>query len=322
VSFGSPLLLICLVAVPLAAAAVVLLEHARRSRAAAWAPAALLPNMATRPSTLRRQVPTALVLLGVALLLVGFARPKASFHVKSQEATLIVVLDVSGSMAATDAAPTRFAVAKQVATRFLDGTPKGYRVALLTFSDHVAVLAAPTHNLDVVRAALSRARTGPQGTALTDAVVRAVRVGTSVRGTVRGRRPPAAVVLISDGGLTAGRATPQQAVSRARQAGIPVSTILIGTPDGVVQQQLKGGFTERLQVPAQPALLEGIARQTGGRFTGGAAAVDVAGAYDALGSRAGKRKKTVEVSAVAAGGGVAFMLAGGLLSGLWFRRIP
>ena len=101
-----------------------------------------------------------------------------------------------------------------------------------------------------------------------------------------------------------------------------MSTILVGTPDGIVQQKLKGGFTERIQVPAQPQALEAIARGSGGRFMGGRAAVDVSGVYDELGSRAGTRKKTVEVSAAAAGGGLAFMLAGGLLSGLWFRRIP
>ena len=73
---------------------------------------------------------------------------------------------------------------------------------------------------------------------------------------------------------------------------------------------------------AQPQSLEALARGSGGRFTGGAAAVDVKGTYDELGSRTGQRKKTIEVSAAAAGGGLAFVLAGGLLSGLWFRRIP
>jgi Ca-activated chloride channel homolog len=321
-TFAAPILLLALLAVPAAAGVLVLLERRRRRGAEAWASAALLPNMVRQPPPFHQYLPTGLVLAGVALLLVGFARPKASFHVKSQEATLVIVLDVSGSMAAADTRPTRIASAKAVAARFVDETPKGYRVALVTFSDHVAVATAPTHELDLVRAALARAHTGPQGTALADAVVRAVRIGATVKGSVKGHRPPAVVVLLSDGGQTAGRYTPQQAALRARQAGIPVSTILFGTPDGVVQQQLQGGFTERLQVPADPTVLELLSRQSGGRFTGGPAAVDVKGTYDELGSRTGKRKKTVEVSAVAAGGGLAFVLVGGLLSGLWFRRIP
>jgi Ca-activated chloride channel family protein len=321
-SFGLPLFLLFLLAVPAAAGLLLLLEGGRRRRATAWAPAALLPNMTTRPSQLRRHLPTALTLFGVALLLVGFARPKATYHVKAQEATLVLVLDVSGSMAATDAQPTRFAVAKAIVQRFIAKAPKGYRLSLVTFSDHVAVSAAPTRSMDAVSAALARAHTGPQGTALADAVVRAVRVASLVKGSVSGHRPPAAVIVLSDGGQTTGRVSPEQAAARARQAKIPVSAILVGTADGVVQQKLKGGFTERIQVPAQPQALEALARGSGGRFTGGAAAVDVKGSYDELGSRTGKRKKTIEISAVAAGGGLAFVLAGGLLSGLWFRRIP
>jgi Ca-activated chloride channel homolog len=321
-SFAAPVLLLCLLAVPVAVALLLWLERERARRATAWAPAALLPNMVAIPSNRRRLLPTALLLVGLVLLLVGFARPKATFDVSSQEATLVLVLDVSGSMAANDVRPNRFAAAKAVATRFIDKVPGGYRVALLTFSDHVAVAAAPTHDLDVVRGALARAKTGPQGTALNDAAVRAVQLGASVKGRVKGRRPPAVVVLISDGGQTAGRVTAQQAAQRARQAHIPITTVLVGTPDGVVQQKLRGGFTERLQVPASPQTLQTLATQSGGRFTSGPAAVDVAGAYDELGSRVGSRKKTVEVSAVAAAGGLAFMLAGGMLSGVWFRRIP
>jgi Ca-activated chloride channel family protein len=321
-SFGVPLLLLFLLAVPVAVALLVLLERYRSRRATAWAPAALLPNMTTKPKQLHRHLPTALTLIGVALLLVGFARPKATYHVKAQEATLVLVLDVSGSMAANDAQPTRFAAAKAVIQRFIANVPKGYRLSLVTFSDHVAVSAAPTRNMDAVSAALARAHTGPQGTALADAVARAVRVAALVKGSVAGHRPPAAVVVLSDGGQTAGRVSPEQAAAAALKAKIPVSTILVGTPDGVVQQKLKGGFTERIQVPAQPQSLEAIARGSGGRFTGGVAAVDVKGSYEELGSRTGRRKKTIEVSAAAAGGGLAFVLAGGLLSGLWFRRIP
>ncbi|MGN6798031.1 MAG: VWA domain-containing protein [Gaiellaceae bacterium] len=321
-SFGVPLLLLCLLVIPVAVALLSLLEQHRRRRATAWAPAALLPNMTTRPTQLRRYLPTALTLLGVALLLVGFARPKATYHVKAQEATLVLVLDVSGSMAANDEQPTRFAAAKAIAQRFIAKAPKGYRLALVTFSDHVAVSASPTRNLDAVSTALARAHTGPQGTALADAVVRAVRVASLVKGSVRGQRPPAVVVVLSDGGQTTGRVSPAQAAAKARAAHIPISAILLGTPDGVVQQKLKGGFTERIQVPAQPQQLETLARGSAGRFTGGAAAVDVKGTYDDLGSRTGRRKKTIEVSSAAAGGGLAFVLAGGLLSGLWFRRIP
>jgi Ca-activated chloride channel family protein len=262
-------------------------------------------------------------LLGVTLLLVGFARPHTSIKVKKQEATVVLVLDVSGSMAAKDAQPSRLGAARGAALRFVDKLPKGYRMALVTFYDHAAVAVPATHDLVEIRAAIARAKSGPQGTALADAVMRAVDVGLSVKGQTEGtRRPPAIVVLFSDGGQTAGRVTPTQAAAKAKKSGIPVSTVAVGTPDGVVLQPLKGGFTERIQVPAQAAVLQTIARGSAGRFYPSIAAADAQTIYRDLGSRVGRKNKTVEVTAAAAGGGLVLMLTGAVLSGLWFRRFP
>jgi Ca-activated chloride channel family protein len=323
VSFAAPLLLIFLLAVPAAVAGYLWLERRRESRAAGWAAPSLLPNLVERPPNWRRHLPTALLLAGVVLLLVGFARPRTSVSVKRQEATVVIVLDVSGSMAAKDAQPTRLRAARAAAVQFVDKLPKGYRMALVTFSDHAAVVVPATHDLTVMRAAIARAKSGPQGTALAEAVSRAVDVGLTVKGQAQGQRhPPAIVVLFSDGGQTAGRATPAQAAAKAKKAGIPISTVAVGTPDGVVLQPLKGGFTERIQVPAQPASLQTIAAGSGGHFYSSLASVDVKAIYRDLGSRVGKQNKTVEVTAVAAGGGLVLMLAGAVLSGVWFRRFP
>jgi len=180
VSFSNPALLVWLLAVPIAAAWYLWFERRRDQRAAAWAPLSLLPNMVERPPAWRRHLPVALLLLGATSLLVGFARPQTSVRVKRQDATVILVVDVSGSMAARDSRPTRLGAAQAAAQRYVDKLPKGYRMALITFSDHTTLSAAPTHNLALVRAAIARARTGPQGTALSDAVARAVTVGRSV----------------------------------------------------------------------------------------------------------------------------------------------
>jgi Ca-activated chloride channel family protein len=322
VSFASPYLLAFLVAVPLAIAGIVWLERRREERAAAWAPAALLTNMVTRPPAWKRTLPTALLLVGLLLLLVGFARPKATFHVSSQEATVVYVLDVSGSMAANDDRPTRIAAAKKLIRTFVAKLPHGYRVALVTFSDHVSVVAPPTHDMTLVDAALTHAKTGPQGTALADAVAKAVHVGLSVKGAVKGKRPPATIVLFSDGGQTAGRLTAQQAAAYARSSHIPVNSVLLGTPDGVVQQKLAGGYTERIQVPAAAKTLQTITRLSGGRFAGRPALANVKSIFSELGSRVGQKLKTVEVTSGAAAAALVFMLTGGLLSGVWFRRIP
>jgi Ca-activated chloride channel homolog len=322
VSFFAPALLVFLLAVPAAAGGYIWLDRRRDGRASAWAAPNLLPNMAHRPPPWRRHLPVALLLVGVACLLVGFARPSAKITVKRQEATVVLVLDESGSMTARDSLPTRLAAAKSIALRYVDALPSGYRMSVVTFSDHVAVSAPPTHDLTAVRAVIAKAKAGPQGTALADAVVKAVNVGRSVKGSQKGTRPPAVVIVLSDGGQTAGRYSPQQAANWARQMKIPVSTVALGTQDGVVLQPLKSGYTERIQVPVQPAALQLIARTSGGRFHQGAASVNVKSTYTALGSRVGKTHKTVEVTAAAAAGGVVFMLAGALLSGAWFRRFP
>jgi Ca-activated chloride channel family protein len=322
VRFEAPLLLVFLVVVPLAAWAAIWLERRRAARASAWAPPALLQNMVPPVGSWRRYLPIGLLLAGLTLLLVGFARPQATIHEKRQDATVVVVLDVSGSMAANDAPPTRLAAARAAADRLVQHLPKGYRMAVVTFSDHAAVVQAPTRDLAAVRSAVARARFGPQGTALADGVARGVAVARTVGGTGGRKHPPAVVVILSDGGQTAGRVSPQQAVAAARKAHVPVSAVSVGTQDGVVQQKLKGGFTERFQVPTQPAVLQAIARGSGGHFYPHVVAFDPKAIYAELGSRVGKEPKRVEVTAAAAAGGIVFMLAGGLLSGAWFRRMP
>ena len=321
-SFAAPLLLLLLLVVPAAVGGYLWLERRREVRAAGWATPALLPNLVERPSSWQRHLPTALLLAGVALLLVGFARPRTSIKVKRQEATVVLVLDVSGSMAANDAQPSRLGAARTAAQRFVDKLPKGYRMALVTFSDHAAVVVPATHDLTAMRAGIARAKSGPQGTALAEAVSRAVDVGLSVKGQAKGQRPPAIVVLFSDGGQTAGRLTIAQAETKAKKSGIPVSAVALGTPDGVVLQALKGGFTERIQVPVQIPPLQAIARGSAGRFYPGVSTVDVNAMYRELGSRVGRQNKTVEVTAIAAGGGLVLMLTGAVLSGVWFRRFP
>ena len=320
-SFLHPAMLLWLLAVPAVVAGYLWFDRHRDERVRAWAPPALLQNMVDRPPSWRRYLPVGLLLAGGALLLVGFARPQASIRVKRQDATVVLVVDVSGSMAARDSQPTRLGAARKIAERYVDKLPKGYRVAVITFSDHTTLVAPPTHDTTLARDALERAHTGPQGTALADAVARAVTVAKTVPRTPGSRRPPAVIVVASDGGQTAGRVTPAQAAQFAHDSRIPVTTIALGTPDGVVNQQLKGGYTERIQVPVQPAALQGIARVSGGRFVSGAAAVDTSATFDELGSRVGHTHKKVEVTSAAAAGGLAFLLVGAFISGIWFRRL-
>jgi len=319
VSFGSPALLLCLLAIPAVVAVLVLLERRRSQRGALWASPALLPNLVTPPPSWRRWLPTALLLVGVALLLVGFARPRTGTTVGRNQATLVLVVDISGSMAAKDVRPSRLAAARQAARQVLAKLPSSFRVAAVAFSDHSAVVAPPSRDRSVVLNALGRLRTGPQGTALLEAASRAVRLGHALP-PVNGKRPPATVLVLSDGGANSGNVTQQQVVAAARKDGIPIDAVAIGTPSGVVVQKLQGGYTERIAVPLQPQTLTGLAHATGGRVY--QAGADLTRVATGLRARTGQEHKTVEVTAAAAAGGLAFMVAGGLLSGVWFRRIP
>jgi Ca-activated chloride channel homolog len=320
-TFLHPSMLVWLLAVPVVVAAYIWFDRRRDERVHAWAPSPLLENMVERPPSWRRHLPIALLIVGATFLLVGVARPQASIRVKRQDATVVLVLDISGSMAANDSNPTRLGAAKKIAREYIDKLPKGYRVAVITFSDHSALVTPPTHDTGLAESAVAAARTGNQGTALADAVSHAVVVAKTVQRPAGARRPPAVIVVMSDGGQTAGRITPAQAAQFAQASKIPVTTVALGTPNGVVNQQLQGGFTERIQVPVQPNVLQGIARQSGGRFVSGVAAVNPSATYAELGSRVGHTHKKVEVTSAAAAGGLAFLLVGAVLSGIWFRRL-
>lgn len=321
-TFASPLLLLLLLLVPAVVAAWIWFDRRRERSASAWASPALLPNMASGSPSRRRYVPLALFLLGLTLLLVGFARPQATFDSTREGATVVLVMDVSASMQATDVRPTRLRAARAAALRFLDDVPAKYRVGVVTFAEHVSVPVAPTYDRARVKRVLSFSPAG-EGTAVARAVTRAVDVARRTVGGVAAdrSRPPAAILLISDGAQTQGRATPQQAGTYARKRGVPVSTIALGTQAGVVERKLPGGFTERIQVPPDPAALRTIATASGGTFFTATGAAQLARVYEQLGSRLAHERKRREVTPAAGGAAIVFMLAGALLSGAWFRRI-
>jgi Ca-activated chloride channel family protein len=164
---------------------------------------------------------------------------------------------------------------------------------------------------------------GGEGTALARGVVRSVDVARKAVGPISDdqSRPPAAVLLISDGAQTQGRTTPAQAAEYARKRGVPVSTVSLGTANGIVERKLPGGFTERIAVPPDPAALQVIAQGSRGTFFRAAGAAQLKDVYDELGSRLAHVRKSHEMTAGAAGAAVVFMLAGAALSGAWFRRL-
>jgi Ca-activated chloride channel family protein len=129
-------------------------------------------------------------------------------------------------------------------------------------------------------------------------------------------------LLISDGAQTQGRVEPVAAAREARQQNVPVYTVSLGTPDGILERPVPGGYTERIAVPPDPQTLEQVAEASGGRFFRVANAEALQSVYKDLGSRFGKVNRLHELAVAFVGAGGILALAGGTLSLLWFRRLP
>jgi len=149
-----------------------------------------------------------------------------------------------------------------------------------------------------------------------------VAAADSVPGSGPHVSPPAVVLVFSDGAQTARGPTPDQVGKAAAKAHIPVSAISVGTSTGVVDQKVTGGYTEQIAVPVDSTTLKTIAQDSHGKV---ATTVDpdfLHNAVAGLDAKLGHQRKSVEVSSAAAGGGMALMLVGAFLGGVWFRRVP
>jgi Ca-activated chloride channel family protein len=253
-------------------------------------------------------------------MIVGVARPHASVSVKREEATVLIAIDSSLSMTSQDVRPSRLAAAKSAAQAFVEGMPKKFRVGVIGFAGRAYVAVPPTEDRGLVRSALNSLESG-EGTALGDAVALGTRLARAER-TSDGLIPPTAMLVISDGAQMSGRTSPDVAASQARSQHIPVYTIVVGTPDGVVNVPVAGGYQAQLRVPPSPDTLRTVARVTGGQFFTAPDATRLRQIYEKLGSRLGHRREKREITDLFAGGSAAFLLFGGALSAAWFRRVP
>jgi Ca-activated chloride channel family protein len=312
-TIASPLHLLALLAIPAVAAAYALARR-RRRRFAVRFPATSVLAAVARP-TFRRVLPPALLAAAGATLAVSFAKPQASVAVPVEKASVMLVTDESGSMSATDVDPSRLAAARSAADTFLDRVPDKLLVGFVGFASQTKAVVEPTLEHDQIRAAL-QALEADGGTATGDALNAALDRLEARRGK-DGGRAPAAVILLSDGTRTEG-SDPLAAAQRAKQLGIPVSTVALGTQDGTVP----GPLGEPIPVPPDPATMQEISRITGGTFTEAADADQLDGVYKKLGSKVGTKRVQRDVSSSFAAGGLVLLLAG-LGTGLrWRGRLP
>lgn len=283
---------------------------------------AVLAEAAVQNRRWRRHVPPALLLSALALLLVGAARPHAQVRVPRGEATVVLVLDVSGSMRARDVEPTRLAAAQEAAHTFVDVLPEDFQVGVVAFSDLPEVLAQPTTDRRLVVGALD-SLVADGGTAIGDALIEAIGLDPSLD---EERTPPAkplaAVVLLSDGYQTTGNVEPLEAASRARSQRLPVFTIALGTPGGVVEVPGPTGFPQIQRVPPDPETLRAIASATEAEFFEAPTEDELRSIYEDLGRRLGFVSERREVTSWFAGAGFLLAAAGVGLAGAWNRRLP
>jgi len=320
VTFEFPIALVALVAIPVLVALYVVAERRRRAAGARFGTLGLLSNLVQHVPSWRRHLPIAILLVALAAMIVGVARPHATVSVPRKDATVILALDVSRSMSANDVRPTRMQAAKSAAVRFLSEVPKTFRVGIVAIGSNATVVLPPTTDRTLARTALTTLRRS-EGTVLGDAVALSVNLGRKQR-TSSGETIPSAVLVISDGADQGSRTRPQVAAARAKAAHIPVYTTLVGTANGIVQRTLTGGFREQIRVPASPTTLKAIAQGSGGEFFQAPTADRLRDVYKQLGTRLGHHKTSREVSDAFAGGAAVLLLLGGTLSALWFRRVP
>jgi Ca-activated chloride channel family protein len=249
-----------------------------------------------RVSSWRRRVPLALFLASLAALSLALARPHATVAVPKEQASIVLVTDVSGSMRAEDVEPSRLDAARSAAQRFLDEVPDEARVGAVAFSTDPHTVEAPTDDRGAVEEVLE-SLSADGGTATGDALAAALDL---VDNGPRTKRPPAAIVLLSDGETTTGR-DPIPVARAARRQRIPIHTVALGTEEGTIRTP--GGTL--VPVSPDPETMRRIAKLSGGRAFQAENADDVSRIYENLGTQVATKKEEREITvAFAAGGGL------------------
>jgi Ca-activated chloride channel family protein len=339
-SFGHPLMLLTLLVLPIAAGVYLWLQRRRARYAMTFTNMEVLASVAGGRS-LRRYIAPLLALLALAALCVAVARPHRPTTTASDQATVVLVIDVSGSMRATDIKPSRLAAAQKAARTFLRKVPHNVKVGLIAFAGDPQVAAPPTTDLDLVRSGLDSLDyfSGYGGTAIGDAIAAAVDLvkpsnpdapQTIAYVPVATTRSPVSILFLSDGHQTRGLLQPLEGAARAKEAQIPVYTIALGTPNGTLDRSpgsfgapfSPGGGPTRIPVPPDPATLRQIARVTGGKFFDARSAKAVESAYSHLGSVVARERSKREVTNELVALGAILLVAAGAFSAVVAPRLP
>jgi len=313
-TFTWPLVLWSLVLVPILAGVYVLAQRRRRKYALRFTNLALLKHVATRGPGIRRHIPPLLYLLGLGALLFSLARPMAVIAVPREQTSVMLVLDVSGSMTADDLQPNRMAAARQAARTFVEELPPTIEVGLVSFNNRAAVQASPGADRNAVLRSIDNL-TANGGTAIGDGLNLALDQLAQRPTGEDGRRAPGVVVLLSDGMSTDGMPW-ETASERAANEGVKVYTVGIGQRGAVPM------IDGRLPVRLDERTLQQIAQQTDAQYFYAAEAGQLEEVYSELGSQINWVEEHTEITALVTAAGAVLLLAAGALSMLWLQRLP
>ena len=340
-TFLWPELLWGLIALPILILLYAWLLRRRKKTSLRYASLSVVKEALGRRGAWRRHLPPALLLAAIGALLVAAARPAAIIRLPSQQETIVLAMDVSGSMRATDVAPDRITAAQTAAKAFVAELPRSVRVAVVSFAGTAAVVQAPTFSRDDVNAAIDRFQL-QRGTAIGSGIVLSLATLFPEAGIdlsqITGQRnmPPgpndkpkpeftpvapgsyssAAIILLTDGQRTTGP-DPVEAAKMAADRGVKVFTVGIGTKEG----ETIGFEGWSMRVRLDEETLKSIANITRADYFYAGTAADLKTVYQGLSSRLVVEKKETEITALFALAGALLTVLAAALSVWWFGRV-
>ncbi len=348
-TFVWPQLLWLLVLVPLLVLLYVWLLRRKAQHAVQFSHVAMVRAAAGKQSRIKRHVPPTLMLLALGLLLFAAARPMAVVTLPMQQETIMLAMDVSGSMRATDVQPNRLVAAQNAAKAFLADLPRSVKVGIVAFAGAASLVQAPTINREDLVTAIDRFQL-QRGTAIGNGIVVSLstlfpdagidlaqmQYGSATAGKPLGSAdktaksaatkdappvPPgsyasAAIILLTDGQRTTG-VDPLEAAQLAANKGVRVYTVGIGTKDG----ETIGFEGWSMRVRLDEDSLKAISTRTQAEYFYAGSAEDLKKVYGKLSSRLTVEKKETEITALLALAGALFALLAGVLSMWWFNRV-
>jgi Ca-activated chloride channel family protein len=334
-------LLWLLLLIPVLIAAYIWMQRRRSKYALRYASLSVVKEAIGKGPGIRRHIPPFLFLLGLTILLIALARPAATVLLPSNQGTIILSIDVSGSMQAEDMKPNRLEAEKIAARAFIDKQPPSVRIGVVAYSDNAAVVQAPTNDREAILAAINRL-TPQRGTAIGRGILTAVdalfedasQKPTPIptgRGDAlvqpeptvaptpypRGTYAPGIVILMSDGESNVGP-RPLDIIDQVKSRGVRVYTIGVGSPEGTVLN-IQG---RAIRVRLDEETMKKIADATDADYYKADTESDLKKVYENLSTQIIFKPEQTELTAFFAGGAAVFILLAGTLSLLWFSRLP